>query len=96
MYFVSIDVGAQVVIILLACGPRVVIVNCWDKFYTLDRAPRTKETMLDFCEWCRVIRHSRVFHGLTGLSTDPRQMGRHNFMYLHISLEKRALFTRKQ
>ena len=28
MYFVSIDVGAQVAIILLACGPGVVIVNC--------------------------------------------------------------------
>ena len=28
MHFVSIDAGAQVAIILLACGPRVVIVNC--------------------------------------------------------------------
>ena len=28
MYFVSIDAGAQVAIILLACGPCVVIVNC--------------------------------------------------------------------
>ena len=27
----SIDAGAQVAIILLACGPRVVIVNCWDR-----------------------------------------------------------------
>ena len=32
MYFVSIDVGAQVAIILIACGPCVVIVNCWDSF----------------------------------------------------------------
>ena len=31
MYFVSIDAGAEVVIILLACGPGVVIVNCWDR-----------------------------------------------------------------
>ena len=33
--FVSIDAGAQVAIILLACGPFVVIVNCWDRFCTL-------------------------------------------------------------
>ena len=26
----------------------------------LGRAPRTKETLPDFCEKCRVIRHSRV------------------------------------
>ena len=28
----SIDAGAQVAIILLACGPRVVIVDCLDRF----------------------------------------------------------------
>ena len=28
IYFVSIDAGAQVAIILLACGPGLVIVNC--------------------------------------------------------------------
>ena len=50
MYFVSIDAGAQVTIILLACGPYVVIVNCWDKFCTLGRAPRTKEALPDFRE----------------------------------------------
>ena len=54
MYFVSIDARAQLAIILLAFGPCVVIVNCWDKFRTLDRAPRTKETLPDFREWCRV------------------------------------------
>ena len=32
----------------------------------LGRAPRTKETLPDFCEKCRVTRHSRVFRGLTG------------------------------
>ena len=32
----------------------------------LGRAPRTKETLLDFREKCRVTRHSRVFCGLTG------------------------------
>ena len=48
MYFVSINAGAQVAIILLACGPCVVIVNCWDRFCTLGRAPRTEETLPDF------------------------------------------------
>ena len=53
-------------IILLACGPYVVIVNCWNRFCTLGKAPRIKETLPDFHEWCRVTRHTRVFRGLTG------------------------------
>ena len=61
----SIDTGAQVAIILLACRPCVVIVDYWDKLY-LGRAPRTKETLPDFREWCRVTRHLQVFRGLTG------------------------------
>ena len=39
MYLMSIDTGAQVAIILLACGPCVVIVDYWDRFCTLGRAP---------------------------------------------------------
>ena len=35
----SIDVGAQVAIILLACGPCVVIVNLLRQVCTLSRAP---------------------------------------------------------
>ena len=31
----------------------------------LGRAPRTKETLPDSREKCRVTRHSRVFRGLT-------------------------------
>ena len=53
-------------IILVACRPCVVIVDYWDRLCTLGRAPRTKETLPDFREWCRVTRHSRVFRGLTG------------------------------
>ena len=71
MYFVSINVGAQVAIILLVCGPYVVIVNCWDRFCTLGRAPRTKEALPDFHEWCRVTQHPRVFRGLTGCQRTP-------------------------
>ena len=37
--FVSIDVGAQVAIILLACGPCVVIVNLLGKVCTLVELP---------------------------------------------------------
>ena len=32
----------------------------------LGRAPRTKETLLDFREKCRVTRHSRVFPRVDG------------------------------
>ena len=71
MYFVSVNAGVQVAIILFACGPCVVIVNCWDKFCTLGRAPRTKETLPDFHEWCRVTRHPRVFRGLTDCQQTP-------------------------
>ena len=38
---------------------------------TLGRAPRTKKTLPDFREWCRVTRHPRVFHGLTGCQRTP-------------------------
>ena len=48
MYFVSIDAEAQVAIILLACGPCVVIVNCWDRFSTLGRAPVQRRLCLIF------------------------------------------------
>ena len=41
----------------------------------LGRAPRTKETLPDFREKCRVIRHSRVFCGLTGSQRTPRDRG---------------------
>ena len=37
----------------------------------LGRAPRTKETLPDFREKCRVTRHSRVFRGLTGSQRAP-------------------------
>ena len=45
IYFVSIDAGVQVAVILLTFGPRVVVVHSWDRFCTLGRAPRTKETL---------------------------------------------------
>ena len=37
----------------------------------LGRAPRTKETLLDFMKWRRVTRHPLVFRGLTGSQRTP-------------------------
>ena len=37
----------------------------------LGRAPRTKETLLDFLKWRRVTRPSLVFRGLTGSQRTP-------------------------
>ena len=47
----------------------------------LGRAPRTKETLPDFREKCRVTRHSRVFRGLTGSQRTPG-FGASQFMVL--------------
>ena len=41
----------------------------------MGRAPRTKETLPNFCEWCRVTRHPRVFCGLTGCQRDTPGFG---------------------
>ena len=60
IYWLSDDAGAQVAIIyshLDLCGRWM----CWDRLCTKGRAFRTKETLPDFRERCRVTRHSRVF-----------------------------------
>ena len=49
----------------------------WDRFCTLGRAPCTKETPLDFHEWCRVTRHPQIFRRLTGCQRDTSFLGRH-------------------
>ena len=51
---------------LSVCGPSVVGVKCWDMLCILGRALRTKETLPNFHECCRVIRHLRIFRELTG------------------------------
>ena len=71
----SIDAGAQVAIILFTIGPYVVILNCLGHVLYLGRAPRIKETLPDFHEWCPVIRHPRVFRGLTGCQQTTRDWG---------------------
>ena len=71
-------------IILLACGPCVVIVNLLEHVLYLGRAPHTKETLPDFREWCRVTRHPRVFHWLMGYQRTPRVLGRHIFTLVRV------------
>ena len=41
-------------LILIVYGPDVVIVNYLGQVVFLGRAPRTKETLPDFREWCSV------------------------------------------
>ena len=53
---------------------------CWDMLCTKGRVPRTKETLPDFRERCRVTRHSRVFSRVDGQSTDPKDLGRHSLV----------------
>ena len=64
-------------LILIVYGPDVVFVKYWTGFLVigtgciLGRALRTKETLPDFHEWCRVTRHPRIFRGLTGCQRTP-------------------------
>ena len=59
-------------------GPKWPFYSCWDKYMQvlyLGRVPRTKKTLPDFREKCRVARHSRVFRGLTGSQWTPEFRG---------------------
>ena len=76
----SIDAGAQLAIILLACRPCLVIVNCLGQVLYLGRAPRTKKTLPDFFE-CRVGYPTFTSIPLVnGLLTDTPVLGRHSLV----------------
>ena len=62
-------------LILIVYRSGVVVVDCWDRLCILGRAPRTKETLPDFHEWCRVTRHPRLFRRLTGCQRTPEKWG---------------------
>ena len=68
----SINAGAQEVIFTLYSCIRdpawslMLIGTCYIHVMYLDRAPRTKETLPDFHEKCRVTQHSRVFPRVDG------------------------------
>ena len=47
-------------------------IDVWDMLH-LGRAPRRKETLPDFHEWCRVTQHTRIFRRLTGCQRTPRE-----------------------
>ena len=65
----------------------------------LGRAPRTKETLPDFREKCRVTRHSRVFRRLTGSQRTPGFWGvtatahYHTFLIGNITFEFELSFS---
>ena len=69
----------------------------WDRFMQmlyLGRAPHTKEILLDFREKCRVTRHSRIFHELTGSQQTPGFWGvththTHTYIYSYYSVFSR-------
>ena len=77
----NIGLWAQVAILIIDCYIGLFGTVFMQVLY-LGRAPRTKETLPDFCEKCRVTRHSRVFHGLTGSQRTPGFWGRHKFYSL--------------
>ena len=52
------------------------------KILYLSRAPRTKETLPDFREKCRVTRHSRAFRGLTDSQRTPGFWGVTDSLFL--------------
>ena len=64
----------------------------------LGRAPRTKETLLDFLKWRRVTRHPLVFRGLTGSQPPPGFRASHNqfvlIKELHILFDSLATMLR--
>ena len=70
-------------IILLACRPCVVIVNCLGQVLYLGRAPHTKETLPDFRE-CQVgYPTSTSIPRVNGLSTDTPVLGHHSLVSEH-------------
>ena len=69
--FMSIVLGAQVAVFTHVISDDVDDSDRW----FLGRAPRTRETLPDFCELCQVARHSRVFRGLTGSQRTPQFWG---------------------
>ena len=72
----SIGLWAQMAVLLMDCY----IGLLGQVIYRLcipGRAPRTKESLPNFREKCRVTRHSQVFQQVDGYSMDPRVLGRH-------------------
>ena len=61
----SIGLWAQVAVLLMDCYIGL-LGHIIYRLCIPGRAPRTKETLPDFCEKCRVTRHLRVFPRVDG------------------------------
>ena len=85
--FMSIVLWAKVAVFTHVISDDV---DDWDMWF-LGRAPRTRETLPDFREWCRVVRHSRVFRGLTGSQRTPGFGASHK----HLLFCKWAIWARE-
>ena len=70
----NIGLWAQVAILIIDCYIGLFGTDFMQVLY-FGRAPLTKETLPDFREECQVIRHSRVFRGLTGSQRTPGNWG---------------------
>ena len=79
--FMSIVLWAQVAVFTHIIFDDV---DDWDRWF-MGRAPRTRETLPDFRESCRVAQHSRIFCGLTGSQRTPGNGASHMF-HLHSCL----------
>ena len=84
--FMSIVLWAQVTVFTHVISDDV---DDWDRWF-LGRAPRTRETLPDFRESCRVARHSRVFRWLMGSQRTPGNGASHaetpQYRHPHIAL----------
>ena len=70
----NIGLWAQVAVLIIDCYIGLFGAGFMQVLY-LGRVPRTKETLPDFREKCRVARHSLVFRGLTGSQRTPGKWG---------------------
>ena len=86
MHFVGIDAGPKWPLFYSHVDPvwSLLIVGTCCIF---GRAPRTKEILPDFHEWCRVTRHPRVFCRLAGCQRDTPFLGIHIYSLVIILFE---------
>ena len=71
----NIGLWAQVAVLIIDCYIGLFVTGFMQVLY-LGRAPRTKETLPNFSEKCRVTRHPLEFRWLTGSQRTPG-LGRH-------------------
>ena len=90
------------IVMSIVYGPKWPFYSCWKSYWIvwdrymqvlyLGRALRTKEALPDFLKWCRVIRHSLIFGGLTGSQRTPGKWGVTNLVSQELNLNARFRF----